>query len=353
MKSVEEIYRELLEAFGRRAGYTPEDNCELSVRLYAAAAQIQALSVQNEWVLAQSFPQTAQGEYLDHHAAARGLQRIGEAKAKGTVRFMTDTPSRTNRIIDAGTTCMTAGEVRFVTTEAVTLAAGESAAEAPAEALIAGPGGNVAAGTVTILTACPVGITACTNPRGFSGGAEAESDEALRLRILESYRRLPNGANAAWYEAAAMSCEGVAAAAAVGRVRGTGTVDVYITGVDGMPDDVLLESVRQVLADMREIAVDVQVKAPVSRDVCVEAEIMAAPGTDYAAVAGEVEQAVTAWFNGGLLGKPVRMADLGRLIYNVSGVENYHLLSPAEDVQTGRTELPVLDILDVTKMQEG
>ena len=46
MKSVDEIYQELLAAFARRAGFTPEDACDLSVRLYAAAAQIQALDIQ-------------------------------------------------------------------------------------------------------------------------------------------------------------------------------------------------------------------------------------------------------------------------------------------------------------------
>ena len=33
----------------------------------------------------------------------------------------------------------------------------------------------------------PVGIRACTNPEAFSGGDDAESDEALRRRLLDSY----------------------------------------------------------------------------------------------------------------------------------------------------------------------
>lgn len=46
MRSVDEIYQEMLSAFAQRAGFVPEAGCDLAVRLYAAAAQIQALGIQ-------------------------------------------------------------------------------------------------------------------------------------------------------------------------------------------------------------------------------------------------------------------------------------------------------------------
>ena len=51
MKTTEEIYQALLAAFAQRAGFTPEADCDLAVRLYAAAAELQALDIQGEWVL--------------------------------------------------------------------------------------------------------------------------------------------------------------------------------------------------------------------------------------------------------------------------------------------------------------
>ena len=71
MKTVEEIYETLKEDMAQRAGFAPEDGCDLAVRLWAAAAQIQALEIQSDWVLDQSFPQTAEGIYLDRHAEMR------------------------------------------------------------------------------------------------------------------------------------------------------------------------------------------------------------------------------------------------------------------------------------------
>ena len=73
MRSIEMIYEKLLADFARRAGFTPEAGCDLAVRLWAAAAELQALETQAEWVLDQSFPQTAQGVFLDRHGAMRGL----------------------------------------------------------------------------------------------------------------------------------------------------------------------------------------------------------------------------------------------------------------------------------------
>ena len=248
MKTVEEIYETLKENMAQRAGFVPEDGCDLAVRLWAAAAQIQALEIQSDWVLDQSFPQTAEGIYLDRHAEMRGLTRLPASKAVGVLRFYVESAPAGELPIPEGTVCMSADGTRFQTTAEAVLTPEVLYADAPAEALEGGADGNVVAGAVNILTACPVAVTGCSNPAAFSGGSDAEDDEALRERILASYRRLPNGANAAWYETTAMSHTGVAAAKAVGRARGIGTVDVYIAAENGTPEEELMEEVREDLA---------------------------------------------------------------------------------------------------------
>lgn len=350
MKTIEEIYQSLLNAYARRTGTALAEDCDLAVRLYAAAAQLQALDIQAWWVLDQCFPQTAQGVYLDGHAQMRGITRRAATKAVGTLRFSVVTPSAVELSISAGTACMTAGEVRFQTTADAVLPAGELSVDVPAEAVDSGEEGNVPAGSVVVLTACPVGITGCTNPAAFSGGSDSENDESLRSRVLESYLRLPNGANAAWYEQSAMSHEGVAAAQAVGRARGVGTVDVYIATEAGLPDAELLEEVRSDLQEKREIAVDVEVLSPEAESVDVTVEIAVAENSSFEAVKPLAEQTVTGFFTGQLLGKPVLLAELGRRIYAVEGVGNYHISSPAADVTGGKGKLPVLGTLTITEM---
>ena len=351
MKTTEEIYEAMLAAFAQRAGFTPEADCDLAVRMYAAAAELQALGIQADWVLDQSFPQTAQGVYLDYHAQMRGIARTAAAKAVGTIRFTVRQAPAADLTIESGTVCMTADEVRFQTTAAAVLTAGTLSADAPAEALEAGRTGNAAAGTITILTACPVGITGCTNPSAFTGGSDQEDDESLRSRILESYQRLPNGANAAWYEQTAMSHAGVAEARAVGKARGLGTVDVYIATEAGVPGAELIAAVQADLQERREIAVDVQVKAPDPEEVDISAEIAVREGADFSAVKTAVEQALANFFSGRRLGRAVLLAELGDLIYHADGVANYHLTAPAADLPADDTVLPVLGDVTLTELE--
>ena len=121
MRKTEEIYQALLAAFAERSGFTPDESCDLAVRLYTAAAQIQALYLQAQWVLEQSFPQSAQGVYLEQHAALRGLSRGQAAQASGTLRFGVSAPADREIPIPRGTVCLTEGGERFATTEEAVL----------------------------------------------------------------------------------------------------------------------------------------------------------------------------------------------------------------------------------------
>ena len=65
MKTTLEIFEAMRQTMAERAGFLPDEGCELAVRLYAAAAQIESLYAYADWSRRQCFPQTAAGEYLD------------------------------------------------------------------------------------------------------------------------------------------------------------------------------------------------------------------------------------------------------------------------------------------------
>ena len=353
MKEWTEIYEQLRGTFAQRAGFVPSEGCDSAVRLYALAAELQSLLMQADWVLDQSFPQTAQGTYLDYHAETRGITRGAAEKAAGVIRFAAADKVTAACPIEKGTVCMTAEGVRFETTEDAAIAVGSQWADVPAQAVEAGAGGNVIAGKVTLLSAMPVGVVQCTNPAAFSGGCDAESDEVLRGRVLASYQRLPNGANAAYYEQEAMRYPGVAAAKAVGRARGIGTVNVVIATHAGVPDAALLAAVETDLQKKREIAVDVKVLAPTVETVAVTAALKAAPGYTFAEVKTGAQSALGTLFTGGLLGKSVTTARLLTLLCGVEGVENVHLTAPAADVAVDATELPMLGTVTLSELTEA
>ncbi len=158
VKTVDEIYRRCSPASAEKTGVALEGGCDLAVRLYAVAAQIYALYVQADWVARQCFPQTALGDYLDKHAQLRGLERERPPAAVGTVRF-TAGERGTARAIPAGTVCMTAGLVRFETTQEAALRWGNLGGRARPGGGARGAG-NVAAGTIPAMAVAPVGVTA-------------------------------------------------------------------------------------------------------------------------------------------------------------------------------------------------
>lgn len=349
-KTLEEIYQEMLEVFAQQSGYRPHTACDLAARLYAAAAQIQSLYAQAEWVLDQSFPQTAQGEFLDYHGETRNIVRVAATAAEGVLRFSVDQTVSQSLNIPAGTVCMTAQGVRYETLEAGAIAPGTLWTEVPARAAEAGESGNVGADRIVLMAVAPAGVARCTNPQPFTGGADREDDETLRARILDSYRRLPNGANAAYYEQVAMGFAGVAAAKAVGRPRGIGTVDVYIAAASGAPEESLRQAVEETLERSREIAVDLQVLAPELYPVAVTAALAPAEGYTFAEAKADAEDALAGFFDGRLLGEPVTLAGLGHLLYSLDSVANYRFTAPAADVEALPSRLPTLGTVTVTEM---
>lgn len=346
MKTVEEIYGEMLSAFVQQAGVGAGEGCDLSARLYAVAAQIYALLVQADWVSRQAFPHTAQGEYLDLHAQMRGLSRKDAACAAGTVRFTAEVSDQV-RTIPAGTVCMTAAGVRFLTTQEGTIAAGDSYEDIPVQAVQAGAGGNAAAGTITVMAAAPVGIAACSNPAACTGGREKETDEELRRRVLDTYARLPNGANAAYYQQQAMSFQEVATCCVLPRSRGVGTVDIVVATPSGVPPKDLLDRLASHFSSRREISVDLKVLAPETVTADLTVKLKAKEGHSFQDVKSAVTAAVTGWFTGQRLGQSVLLAQLTALIFACDGVENCAISSPAADIAVEKDQLPVLGTLTV------
>ena len=205
----------------------------------------------------------------------------------------------------AGTVCATAGLVRFETTEEATLPAGQTDRLVPAQAIEPGAAGNVPADSILVMTVPPVGFSGCLNPQPFTGGLDGETDEALRTRLLETYRRMPNGANAAFYEQGALTFPEVRACTVLPRNRGRGTVDV------------------------------------------VSLTLTPAAGVEGQRAKEAAEAALSAFFSGERLGKSVLLAQLNQLIFSLPEVANCALSAPAADVAVERDELPRLGTLTV------
>ena len=200
MESYEQLTGRMYRSFEELAGYSPDDASDLGIRMKVLAGEVYSALASLEYLKGQLSLSTASGAQLTALAAEYGLTRKPAQKAQGVLRFSIGEDGWYSITIPRGSVCTTAdGAVNFVTTQEAVLAAGSRYVLVPAAAEQAGRAGNVRAGTVVVLVSQPVGIEQVTNLEAFSGGAEEESDEHLRGRLLKLLRDPPRSANAAFY----------------------------------------------------------------------------------------------------------------------------------------------------------
>ena len=72
MKTIDEIFGEMLSCLEEQTGLEPEPGCDLSVRMYAVAAQVYALSPDGGERLSGS-PRSAAGTYPQASHPGTGL----------------------------------------------------------------------------------------------------------------------------------------------------------------------------------------------------------------------------------------------------------------------------------------
>lgn len=232
-------------------------------RLHADA--VHSLYGHQDWIARQILPDTAEAEILDRHASFRGLTRIAAVAASGNVTF-----TGTNGVaIPAGTELQSAAGERYTTDAEVTIAGGS--ATAAVTAAVAGDEGNQPSGAQLSLTSPIAGVTsqATVASPGLAGGADAESDDALRERLLRAYRETPHGGAAADYIAWARAAHpDVTHAWVYPSALGLGTVTVrimtYGATASGIPTQTVIDAVQAYIDARRPVTADLTVVAPVA-----------------------------------------------------------------------------------------
>lgn len=351
MKQMQEIYEEMLQTVEEKCGLAMDDSCDLAVRLYAAAAQLESLYAYADWSRRQSFPQTASGEYLDRHAALWGLTRQAGTCARGTLKLSMPQALQTAVTIPAGTEFAGENGLRYALEAACTVAAGQTAGTAPAVCQTAGTAGNAPAGSVTVLLEAPVYITAVTNPAAFTGGTEPEDDDTLRTRLMARVGATPNGANCAYYEAIALSCPGIVTAKAIGNYGGVGTVGLCVSARGASPSTDQINAVRSALSGRTELGITVGVFAPTRQKIDVTVSVEPVDGVTGEEAVAAARQAVADYFLSRKIGEGFLRAQAGSWIYQTGKVKNYVFALPVGDYDGSATTVAVPGTVTITEAQ--
>lgn len=354
MITYDEILSGMIARYEELSGTQLHNNSDIMLRLKVLAGEVYKNFVALDFIERQMFVSTASGEYLDKHALFRGLQRKEAKKSKGEVTFSVEIPATSDIVIEQGTIVSTSGEyaVQYTTDSLATLKAGQSSVTVSVTALLGGVNGNAAAGTVVVMVTPVSGITKVTNSNAFYDGADTESDEQLRDRVVESYKDISNGTNAVYYKRLATSVASVTSASVVPRSRGAGTLNVYVKGEDNTSlSSGVISQVQALMDENREINVDVKVYNAIAHNVSFAFELDVEAGYVFSKVKAEIEEKINAYINSLSVGEPALLCDIGDLIYHTLGVKNYEFLDAfCSDVYPKQSEYCVLSSITVKEM---
>ncbi|SER56745.1 Uncharacterized phage protein gp47/JayE [Faunimonas pinastri] len=223
-----------------------------------------------DWLSKQFLPDTAETEWLDRHAAI-WLTNADGSTGRKSATYASGTATATGTsgtILPAGTELSGSSgtdTLNFETTSQITI--GDTATAVAIRALDTGSESNLEAGASLSLSTAVAGVSSTATVVALTGGADAESDDDLRARVLERIQKPPHGGSASDYVLWAKSVTGVTRAWA-GQEAGLGTVTVRFMMDDlrtnGIPAADDLATVLAYLEAVRPVgASDIYVPAPI------------------------------------------------------------------------------------------
>lgn len=294
-----------------------------------------ALALWMQWlilqVLATTRAGTSNGTDLDSWMADFSLTRLTASPASGQATFSRFTPTQ-QALIQAGITIRTSDGTQSFTVATdpsnpawnavllgYTLGAGIAAVTLPIAAVTPGSIGDVQAGAISLLATAIPGVDQVSNAAPLTGGLDAESDPALRLRFgsyLASRARATSLAigNAILSVQQGLSYTLQENVAPDGSQR-MGSFVVTIDDGSGAPPASLVAGVARAVEQMRPIGSLYAVQAPSVIRANVSMSIFTQSGVIHTTVAANVVQAITNALNQMPIGGSLSYTRLSQLAY--------------------------------------
>lgn len=269
---------------------------------------------------------TAEAEFLARWASIWGVTRKPAAAATGSVTFAVSAGA----VIQAGTLLQALDGVQYQTTADATVSA--PTATAPVAALVAAAAGNRSTGQTMTLVSPVAGVQSSATAGDLVGGADLESDDDLRARLIDRIQQPPHGGDAHDYVTWALEVSGVTRAWCFPLELGEGTVTVRFVRDDDaspIPDVGEVAAVQAYIDARRPVTAAVTVVAPVA--VSLDFSIAVAPNTTAVkdAVQAELSDLIA---REAKPGGTIYLSHIRAAISAATGEDNYTMSAPSADV---------------------
>jgi uncharacterized phage protein gp47/JayE len=292
------------------------------------------------WLAQQLMPDMADDDYLSRWGRIFNLPQKPASAAAGAATFIglanLPIPSALPLIAPDQTTM-------FTTTAGATIPAGGAvtvaiAAAQPGAVANLDPGASLTLGQA-IAGVSPVATVAAL---GTTGGADQETADAWRSRILLRIRTPPQGGASTDYLAWALAQPGVTRAWVSPLGRGPGTVDVMFV-MDGkspiIPAPADVANVQTAIDALRPVTADCHVFAPAGDPLAVTIVDLQPDTPATRAAIGDAINALL--LRDAQPGGTIWLNRLTTAISDAGGVESFNLVSPTANVVSAAGHLPV------------
>lgn len=320
------------------------------------------------------FHMWAGGRWLDYHAHDCGLVRKEANKAYGYVT-VTGEP---NTVIPSGfvfSVPSDSGEpaIDYETLTEATIS-DEGEIDIAVQAVNAGKSSNITNDKITVMRSPIKGITHITNKDAITGGAEAESDDALRQRIDDVWagRESSYVGNNADYKRWAMEVPGVGYAHTIPgeKYNGPNSVKVVVVDADGLPaNEQICKAVyvhifgthRKDLARLAPTGViDFAVVPPSPVSIRYSFDLKLADGADVETVKSNFKSALSAYYstlttdeNVSSFVKYVQAAAvLAGKVEGVADFRHFRMNGALENIEFQEDEYPVTEEIEVNSLYD-
>ncbi|EPA3162796.1 baseplate J/gp47 family protein, partial [Yersinia enterocolitica] len=318
-----------------------------------------------DYIALQSTPYNATDEYLAAWAALKDVFRKPANPATSpTVEFS----GTAGRVVPAVSLLNRADGYQYSLDHEVTLGAGGTATGSITAVLPSvlddttggGIGGNADAGTSLTLDVAIDGVqSVATAIVKISGGADIESEDAFRSRMLLAYQNTPQGGNDTDYRGWALAVPGVTRCWVKRRLQGVGTVGIYImcdgndsggfpVGTDGISQLEVWGAVKAT-GDQGRVADHIYPLQPIIAIIYVCAPVAAPVNFVISGISTADSETTTAintaidevFFTEGEPGGKILLSSLLLAIGDVTGTSGFILDSPTTNIQLETGQLPV------------
>jgi phage-related baseplate assembly protein len=285
----------------------------------------------------------SRGVILDYLGENVGVLRLAAVAARVTLRFSFDPAPTVDTVLPAESQASSGG-VAFATTHAVTVLAGATEIDAPAVCTQTGEVGNgFAPGQIKTLVDAPEGlaVSAVANLTTSEGGAEVESDEHFRVRIVLAPESFSVAGSEEAYRFHAMSAHPEIVDVAV-ISHAPGEVTLYPLTAAGLPGEAIKAMVAAKCSGekVRPLNDHVLIADPVPADYAIDARIVLAANADAALAKTEADKAALTFRNARQqFGQSIVRSQLIDALH-VYGIHKVTLDSPAADLDLLAWEYP-------------